>query len=313
MIAFSDAHLDIAWSSLEHGRDFVAGHPDAALGLPDLLRGGVTLACATLFSALHDDEETPAEVGERQLAYYDALPARSNRRVVWPADAMDVGTAVPGEQVCLTGLIEGGELLREVDEIESYYKRGVRVVGLTWNNRNRWAAGCKAEGGLSSEGVALVKRMDRLGMVHDVSHLCEESLDDLLGTARGPVIASHVGSGAVMAHPRNLSDAHLRTIAQRGGVACLVLYSGFLVPEGRASLEDAMRHLRHMITICGVDGVGIGTDFDGGFGVDDLPTGIRTAADLPRIADALRKGGLAEGDVAKICGGNLRRVLTAVM
>jgi membrane dipeptidase len=313
MHSFADAHLDIAWSSLEHGRDFVEGHPDAALGLPDLLRGGVTLACATLFCAEPDEGVTPAEVADQQLAYYDALPGRSRGRVIWPADVMDVGSCVPGERICLIGLMEGCEPLSSVAELEAFHKRGVRVVGLTWNAKNRWAAGCGAKGGVTQDGAELVKEIDRLGMVHDASHLSEEAIDDLLAMARGSVIASHVGADAVLPHRRNLSDAHLETIAQRGGVAALVLYSGFLVAEGRATFEDAMRHLRHMIEVCGVDGVGIGSDFDGGFGRAELPTGIRTAADLPRFADALAKDGLNEAAVAKICGGNLRRVLTAAM
>lgn len=313
MLAFSDAHLDIAWSSLEHGRDFVSGHPDAALGLPDLLSGGVTLACATVFTADHDaEEETAQEVAERQLAYYDALPDRSGGRVVWPADVMDVGMAVPGERICLIGLMEGCEPIREVSELEAYYKRGVRVLGLTWNRKNRWGAGCEAEGGLTAEGAALVKEADRLGMVHDASHLSRASVDDLLGTARGPVLASHVGAAAVFEHRRNLADDHLRAIAKRGGLVGLVLY-GKLLAEGRATFDDAMRHLMHMIEVCGVDAVGIGSDFDGGFGKDELPTGIRTAADLPEFADALARTGLPQGDVAKVCGGNLRRILTSVM
>ena len=312
MLAFADAHLDIAWSSLANGRDFVAGHPDAALGLPDLLRGGVTLACATVFTAKHDEDETPAEVADQQLAYYDALPARSGGKVIWPADVMDVGTCTPGDRVCLTGLIEGCEPLSKVEDLKPLYKRGVRVVGLTWNRKNRWAGGCESDAGLSAEGRDLVKEIDRLGMVHDVSHLSRTSVDDLLATARGPVIASHVGADAVLSHARNLTDAHLKAVAQRGGVVALVLYSGFLA-EGRATLDDTLRHLLHMLEICGASGVGIGSDFDGGFGREDLPTGIRTAADLPKIADGLRKRGVSEGDVAKICGGNLRRVLTSVM
>jgi len=312
MFAFADAHLDIAWASLEYGRDFVAGHPDSALGLPDLLAGGVTLACATVFTARHGEDETPAQVADQQLAYYEALPARTGGRVVWPADVMDVGSARPGEKVCLVGLMEGCEPLASVDDLEPLYARGVRVLGLTWNRRNRWASGCDAEGGLSAEGAALVKAADRLGMVHDVSHLSRQSVDDLLATARGPVIASHVGADAVFAHPRNLTDAHLKAIAQRGGVVALVLYQGFLSGQ-RATFDDAMRHLRHMIEVCGAGAVGIGSDFDGGFGRDELPAGIRTAADLPKFAEALAADGLAPADVAKVCGGNLRRVLTAVM
>jgi len=312
MLAFADAHLDIAWSSLKHGRDFVAGHPDSALGLPELLRGGVTLACATIFTGEHEEDETPGEVAERQLAYYEALPGRSGGRVVWPADVMDVGGAVPGERVCLIGLLEGCDAVADIGALAEFHRRGVRVLGLTWNPRNRWAAGCEAEGGLTSDGLALVREADRLGMAHDVSHLSRRSVDNLLGAAKGPVIASHVGADAVHAHRRNLTDAHLRAIAQRGGVAALVLYEKFLT-GGKATFDDAMRHLRHMIEVCGISGVGIGSDFDGGFGRDQLPAGIRTAADLPKFAAALRKDGCPEADVAKVCGGNLRRVLTSVM
>ena len=313
MHAIADTHLDIAWSSLENGRDFVAGHPDAAAGLPDLLQGGVTLACATVFCAKYEpEEETPAELAERQLAYYDALPGRSGGKVIWPADVMDVGTCAPGRNLCLIGLIEGCEPIKSVTELEAYYRRGVRVVGLTWNDKNKWAAGCSHAGGLSAEGVDLVKEIDRLGMVHDVSHLSRRSLDDLLGTARGPVMASHVGADAVFAHVRNLTDEHLKAIAQRGGVACLVLFQKFLA-AGRATMDDVKRHLMHMLEVCGPDGVGIGSDMDGGFGRDQLPGGIRSAADLPKIAAALADEGVPDGDIAKVCGGNARRVLTAVM
>ncbi|MHC4938241.1 MAG: dipeptidase [Planctomycetota bacterium] len=312
MTSFTDAHLDIAWSSIKNGRDFVSGHPDAAAGLPDLLAGGVTLACATIFCCDDDEESTAAEMAEQQLAYYDALPGRSNHRVIWPADVMDVGMCTAGEKICLIGLLEGCEPVSAPEEMAEYYRRGVRVAALTWNRNNRWAGGCNGNNGLTMDGVALVKEMDRLGMVHDVSHLSRMSVDDLLGTARGPIIASHVGADAIRPHVRNLTDDHLRAIAQRGGVVGLVLYAKFL-GEGRPSLRDAMKHLRHMIEICGVDSVGIGSDMDGGFGKDELPVGFRTAADLPQFADALREHGYSESDVDKVCGGNFRRVLTSVM
>ncbi len=313
LLAITDAHLDIAWSSLRNGRDFVAGHPDAAAGLPDLLAAGATLVCATLFCAKADrEDETPQELAERQLAYYDALPGRSGGRVIWPADVMDVGTCVPGKNVCLVGLMEGCEPVSEVADMEEYYRRGIRVVALTWNKKNRWAGGCSHASGVTAEGAALLKEIDRLGMVHDISHLSRASVDDLLATVRGPVIASHVGSDIVFPHVRNLTDAHLRAVAQRGGVCCLVLYQKFLA-AGRATMDDTKRHLMHMLELCGADGVGIGSDMDGGFGRDQLPAGIRSSADLPLIAEALSSEGVSDSDIAKIMGGNMRRVLTAVL
>jgi membrane dipeptidase len=121
-----------------------------------------------------------------------------------------------------------------------------------------------------------------------------------------------VAADAVHSHVRNLTDEHMKAITQGGGVVALVLFEGFLA-AGKATFDDAMRHLRHMISVCGVDGVGLGSDMDGGFGRDQLPTGIHSAADLPKFAEALSGDGLSGHDVAKICGGNLRRVLTSVM
>ncbi|MEE8106942.1 MAG: membrane dipeptidase [Planctomycetota bacterium] len=313
MLPFTDAHLDIAWSSLLNGRDFVHGHPDAALGLPDLLAGGISLACATIFSAKFDpDTETAREVAEQQLAYYDALPGRSSGTVIWPADAIDVGTFPTGKKVCLVGLIEGCEPVETPDDLDFFYKRGVRAAGLTWNQKNKWAAGCAAEGGLTADGVELVRAMDRLNMVHDISHLSRTSVDDLFGTARGPVMASHVGADAIYSHRRNLTDAHLAEVARRGGVVGIVLFSKFLC-EGRATMDDVVAHLMHMLEICGPESVGIGSDLDGGFSRSHLPTSIHTAADFPNIADALRASGVSEDDVAKVCGSNFRRLLTGVM
>ncbi len=273
----------------------------------------MTLACATLFCAKHEDEETPQELADQQLAYYEALPGRSGGRIIWPADVLDVSQTQPGKGLCLIGLIEGCEPLREVTDLEPYYRRGIRVVGLTWNHNNRWAGGCGGgNSGLTPEGVELVKEIDRLGMIHDVSHLSRTSVDDLLGAARGMVIASHVGAAAVYDHVRNLTDEHLKAVTQRGGVVSLVLYEKFLA-AGRATIADATRHLMHMLEVCGPDGVGIGSDMDGGFGPDRLPNGIRSASDLPKLADALAAEGVPDTDIQKVCGGNLRRVLTAVM
>jgi len=313
MLPFTDAHLDIAWSSLKEGRDFVRGHPDAALGLPDLLGGGISLACATVFSAKFDpNTETAREIAEQQLAYYDALPGRSSGKVIWPADAIDVGTCPVGKKVCLVGLIEGCEPIDTPEDLEFFYKRGMRAAGLTWNLKNKWAAGCSAEGGLTEDGAELVRTMDLLNMVHDISHLSRTSVDDVFDAARGPIMASHVGADAVYAHKRNLTDAHLAEVARRGGVVGIVLFSKFLC-DGRATMDDVVAHLMHMLEICGPDSVGIGSDLDGGFKRSQLPTSIHTAADFPNIADALRARGVSEIDVAKVCGSNFRRVLTSVM
>jgi membrane dipeptidase len=158
-----------------------------------------------------------------------------------------------------------------------------------------------------------VQQLDAAGFIHDASHLAEESLVDLLAMAERPICASHSNCRAILGEDppgRHLADGAIRGIAQRGGVVGVVLYDKFLIPpemrkKRRATLGDVVRHIDH---ICQMTGscrhVGLGTDMDGGFGREHVPEEIETAADLPRLADALSGAGYSDEDVRGVMGGN---------
>ena len=159
-------------------------------------------------------------------------------------------------------------------------------------------------------------------MIHDASHLAFESLDELLALAAGPLCATHANAAAVVgtnAKQRHLEDRHVEAITRRGGVVGVVPYDRFLLPPAeletrRATLADVVRHVDHVCQLAGdCDHAGLGSDLDGGFGRERTPVEIETAADLPRLGDALSAAGYADADVAKVMGGNwlafLRRSL----
>jgi membrane dipeptidase len=205
--------------------------------------------------------------------------------------------------------MEGADPMRTPDDVPWWFERGLRMIGLAWK-RTRYAGGTGAPGPLTLEGIVLVRALDEHGVIHDASHLAEESFWQLLEIGDGPVCASHSNCRAIVPTDRQLSDEMIRAIVERGGVIGINFYEKFLVPPAeygkrRATLDDVVRHVRHMCNLAGdARHVGIGTDMDGGFGRDQIPQEIVTSADLPKVGEALARAGFSGADVDGILGGN---------
>ena len=209
-------------------------------------------------------------------------------------------------------LMEGADPLRNEEDVQWFFQAGVRIVGLAWK-RTRHAGGTGAPGPLTDEGRRLVPILDRFGIIHDASHLAEESFWNLLEMSHGPIIASHSNCRALNPTDRQLSDEMIRTIVQRQGIVGINFYDKFLVPpeefrKRKANLNDLLRHIRHVCEIAGdASHVAIGTDMDGGFGREEIPEELPSAGELPRVAEFLGKSGFSAQDVEAIMGGNWMR------
>jgi membrane dipeptidase len=205
--------------------------------------------------------------------------------------------------------MEGADPIRSPADVETFFNGGVRIVGLAWK-RTRYAGGTGNPGPLTPDGHALVRELDRFGIIHDASHLAEESCWNLLDVTGGSVIASHSNCRAIVPGDRHLSDDMIRAIAQRGGVIGINFFDKFLLPpdeygKRRASLNDVVRHIQHICDLVGdAKHVGLGTDMDGGLGREQIPMEIETSADLPRVCDALAAGGFSDDEVRAIAGEN---------
>src|SRR5205814_2888835 len=186
--------------------------------------------------------------------------------------------------------------LRNEKDVEWFWEAGVRLVGLAWK-RTRHAGGTGAPGPLTAEGRQMVKMLDRKRIIHDASHLAEESFWDLLKMSDGPVMASHSNCRAFVPTDRQLSDEMIRALVKRGAVIGMNFYDKFLVPpeefrKRKANLNDLLRHVRRGCDLAGdAEHVGIGTDMDGGFGREEIPEEIRDSGDLPKIAQFVGANG----------------------
>ncbi|GAB6394742.1 MAG: gamma-glutamyl-gamma-aminobutyrate hydrolase family protein [Bacteroidales bacterium] len=219
-----------------------------------------------------------------------------------------------GKKAIVLGLENGYAIGGKVKRLEWLKQAGIAYITLCHNGNNDIcdSATDKPEwNGLSAFGRKVVRSMNRLGIMIDVSHASEDTFWEVLKKSRQPVIVSHAAARTLCNHPRNLSDEQIEALAAHGGVMQICLYGNFL-RQGEtteaATLSDAIRHIKHVVNLVGIDYVGIGSDFDGGGGV----TGCRASNELINITVRLLKEGYTEEKLQKLWGGNLMRVMEAV-
>ena len=209
--------------------------------------------------------------------------------------------------------IEGGEALAgELYVLRMLYKLGVRSICLTWNNRNEIADGLyekDTRGGLTTFGKEVVREMNRLGMIVDVSHLSNQGFWDVIETTKKPIIASHSNAKKICPHIRNLDNEQIIALHRNGGVMGINLCDEF-ISDDNPDVLNIIRHIEHIASLVGVDHVGIGADFDG---VERLPNGINGVQDITKILEELRKLNYKQEDIAKIAGGNFLRIIKEVL
>ena len=347
-----DAHEDIAYNALVGGRDFRMSVADkrqqipddhaqgreglATVGLPDLLKGEVGIVFSTLYvspknSAFGGEARhgyaTPQEaesMARAQLDYYRRVADEDGRvTLLHTRSDLDAHLArwqSPDEkarQVGLVVLMEGADPIVKPDDVKRWFDDGVRIVGLSWS-QTRYAGGTRAPGPLTDDGKRLLKIMNELPIVWDVSHLAEESFWQGMDIFQGRVIASHSNCRQYVPTDRHLSDDMIRALIERDAVIGCVIYNRFLkadwdYKDGKQAVtlkDDVMRHIDRICQLAGsARHVGIGTDFDGGFGAQGIPAELDSVADLPQLAVVLKDAGYGPADVDGVMGGNWVRVL----
>jgi membrane dipeptidase len=342
-----DAHEDVAWNALALGRDVRRSALETRrleedtdvpqrggscmVGLPELLDGGIAVICGTVFaepgrrvfrkSHTYTTVEGAHRLAQAQLDFYHRLADESEQvALVGTRTGLDAvlttwESKIP--QVGIIPLMEGADPIREPAEAELWFERGVRLVGLAWRTGSHYAGGDGAPGPLTDAGRELLEVMADLGLILDVSHLAEEPFFEVVDRFEGRVVATHANPRARVPGPRQLSDEMIRRLVERGGVIGIVPYNPFLQigwsrgdPKDAVTVTDVAAAVDHICQVVGdARHVGLGSDFDGGFGVESAPAGMDTVADLVRIGPALGDLGYGEKDIAAVLSGNWLRLL----
>lgn len=217
-----------------------------------------------------------------------------------------------GRKSIMLGIENGLAIEDSLDNIDHFAHRGMVYMTLCHNGDNAICDSARrskgTHGGVSAFGAEVIRRMNDLGVMVDMSHAGEKSFYDALSISRAPIVCSHSNCRVLCDVPRNLTDDQLRAIARKGGVVHITLYHGFLRTAGEASILDAIAHLEHAISIMGTAHVGIGTDFDGDGGV----SGMADSSEMINFTRMLLRRRYSPEDIALIWGGNWLRVMDTV-
>lgn len=348
-----DGHNDVIVESILPGKDIgkriKTGHTD----LPRLKEGGVDVQ---VFAVWSDDKKWKKNAYKHANDQIDALEkliANNPDKIELAKSSADIERInKDGKIVALIG-IEGGNMIEErLDYLETLYNRGARYLTLTWNYNLPWVTAAAMEvktkdkkgKGLTAHGKDIIRKMNELGMMVDLSHSGEQTFYDVLSITSKPVLVSHSNAAALTPHYRNLKDAQLEALKKNGGVVGVNFYSEFLDSnypkrvkklyykthkkdstnkeisvgkmygalsakqkhEANAPFENVLKHIDHLVAKAGIDHVAIGSDFDG---IESPPQELEDVTKFPVLTKALLERGYSKEDVAKIMGLNFLRVL----
>jgi membrane dipeptidase len=343
-----DAHLDLAWNALDWNRDLTRpvedirrrereqgmtgkGRGEGTVAFPELRQGGVGLFIATLLARLHRPDLMPAiqryesmtvayAAAQGQLAYYRALEQQGALRWIKDAPTLEAHVRAWQEDADEPPLgfilsMEGADPVLHPEQVTEWWQAGLRIIGPAHYGVSPYAHGTGTEGGLFAPGKPLLREMERVGMILDVTHLSDQCFDEALDIYHGPVLASHHNCRALVPDQRQLTDEQIKRLIERGAVIGAALDAWMLSPgwvRGRTRPEEAGVTLEAMVDhidrVCQLAGnarhAAVGSDLDGGFGREQSPMDLDTIADLRRLPELLRRRGYDAAAVTGILHGN---------
>jgi membrane dipeptidase len=354
MIPIIDSHLDLSWNALSWNRDLTEpletlrqreaqmtddpARGRATVCLPEMRRGRIVLCLATLLCRAKREvhpqrghlridldfgtKQIACATARGQLEYYRLLEEQREVTIIRDAAALErhwkttIGTAGDRMPIGIVIAMEGADPIVTPAQTQRWFEDGLRVLGLAHYGRGAYAVGTGDSGPLTPAGFELLREMDRLGIILDLTHSSDPSFFQAIERFRGPVLASHNNCRALIGGDRQFSDEQLRLIVARGGVIGAVLDEWQLHPSWQRgktdrnllTLDAVVDHIDHVCQLAGnARHAAIGSDLDGGFGTEQCPAGLESIADLQKLAPSLASRGYSQDDINLIFHGNWLR------
>jgi len=348
-----DSHMDTIQRVFYGHADLFQRSNQGHADFPRLREGGMH---APFFALWVPTYAPGAEAVRKTLDLRDAVQVLLDGhkdQIELATTAADIERIVKSGKISIFLTIEGGHQIDDdLAVLRMYYRVGIRSMTLSHFQNNNWADSSTdkpVHNGLTDFGKDVVREMNRLGMIVDVSHVSDKTFYDAIAVSSKPVILSHSSCRAISDVPRNVTDDMIRALAKNGGVMGINFGEGFISPKdaeslrktiqsnnaapvlygkalddyaaaqyrnelsahynAQATIEDVVAHIDHVVKIAGIDHVGIGSDFDG---ITGPPQGLEDVSKMPSLVAALLKHGYSEADIKKILGGNYLRVIRAV-
>lgn len=338
-----DAHLDLSMNAMEWNRDLrndvptlrqlekgMTDKPDrerATVSFPDLRRGNIGIVVATqiarfvkpdsIIPGWNSPEQAWAQT-QGQLAWYKAMEEAGEitaitdkKSLLKQIDLWNNGTPNDKKPIGYILSLEGADSIIDVSYLEKAYQYGLRAIGPAHYGPGRYANGTDATGKMNQNGLDLLKEMERLNIILDATHLCDDAFWQALDHYNGPVWASHNNCRTLVNHNRQYSDEMIKALISRGAVIGGALDAWMLVPnwergvstpkDTNCNLQTVFQHMDHICQLAGnANHIGVGSDLDGAFGTEQGPYDLDTIADLQKLVLIFKNNGYSDEDLNKI-------------
>ena len=306
---FIDFHCDTIDVLLKHSNNCNLSKNNLSVDIEKMKKGD---ALAEFFALYIDQSQTknPLDTCLKMVDKFYLELDKNKDSIALATNYKDIIKNKQKDKISAFLTIEGGEAINgSLDNLRNFYRLGVRLITLTWNFPNEIGfPNCKDDyvyRGLTSFGQEVVREMNNLSMIIDVSHLSDKGFYDVARLCKKPFIASHSNSRSVTDHPRNLTDEMIKILSQKGGVMGINFEKSFLGENIPARVSDMVNHISHIRNVGGVDVIAIGSDFDG----IELPSEITNIGEIDKLAYELKKNNFSEDEIEKIFYKNALRVI----
>jgi len=312
-----DGHNDLPWAirgsdaaphDVRAAAHDLRGRTDFHTDIPRMQAGRVGAQFWSVYIPASAAAEGAARVQLEQIDIARQIIARYPEAFELALTPSDVERVFGSGKIASMLGMEGGHAIENsLGALRAFYDLGVRYMTLTHNGTLDWADAAndaRRHGGLTAFGKEVVREMNRLGMLVDLSHTSPEVMHQALDVSEAPVIWSHADAMGIRNHPRNVPDDVLRRLPGNGGVVMVTFVPSFLTDRPQATLADVADHIEYVAKVAGMDHVGIGSDYDG---IDSTPVGLEDASTYPALFAELSRRGWSEGDLAKLAGENVLR------
>ncbi|MCA9050711.1 MAG: dipeptidase, partial [Planctomycetaceae bacterium] len=319
-----DGHNDLPWELRQNGNssfekvDIARLQPQQHTDIPRLQQGGVKAQFWSVYVPAETDATGDALLQTlQQIDIVQRMLKRYPETFAAASSADDIERIVASGKIASMMGVEGGHCIQgEIGNLQRLYDLGCRYMTLTHSKTLSWADSATDEakhGGLTEFGEEVIREMNRLGMLVDVSHVSPDVMRQAIRVSAAPVIFSHSSVRSLTDHPRNVPDDVLVMLKEKDGVVMINFYSGFIVPtdvlktseKARGTIHDVLDHIAHAVSVAGAEHVGIGSDFDG---ISRVPIQLEDVSCYPLITQGLLDRGYSETVIHGILGGNVMRV-----
>lgn len=300
-----DGHIDVLFALERQKRKFYSESEEGHVDLPRMRKGNILAGFFAVFPTANHYSIS------RGVDYWFKLVDYSKNNLIHIQKLQDIDRCKKENKIGAILHFEGsGGLDSEFHNLHNYYRLGLRSMGLSWSNLNHFATGVgtNESRGLSAEGRELIKEMEDLGIIVDVSHLNEKSFWDVIDISSKPIIASHSNAYSLCDHIRNLKDEQIEAIKDTNGTIGINFCVGFLsskLNKDEITLENIKNHIDHVVEKAGINHVSFGSDYDGA----TVPTTIKDISYYPKLTNYLLENGFSDSELNKIMKDNFIRVM----